>query len=1013
MKTISYLTPTYYNSDFLTDEYECDCRKEKQFCSRSGERVYGVYWGKNERCNGYNDCGDWSDERNCSDVCEFYNETTCACHLNGLCDRSNLIFFWPCYTERQRCDGINNCGDWSDEQNCKSTCASNERECGCHRNGGTCSNFGRYNKQCYKDRQMCDGDRDCEDFSDETNCTCGWNSVKCGCILNPNNCTSNLGCVAIKDLFDGKQHCKDFSDESCEIIEVNIRRYVPYYNDDVQKEVQTTGVFLCNKSNYDYILELNKTRPNKRSCQQIDFYSPDSPTLTETKWICSYTYLLQNGFVQCEDKGWVIGPNLCNGFSDCADGTDELYDVPGFKCRAVNDYQQHKQSCVLPQRNLRNNNSYCEDKSDICYVDGKLKCFQCLDRKLLLSPMQVCDGVVDCYDVSDECLCEDQTLCEEVLGDSKKVCSTGQILCNGECLPSEQVTCNKSLNCGGESNTKYCSKPNANDTVVRTGTGHTFCPTDRLFTIYKNATMCDGIPECYDRADECDVGCPNQTHFCYVPLRCHQRQASAVWEKRGQLFLHKRQYCDGIPLVFEPLCYMGFDETYCQGRYYCHTKTDLLFSIGKLLLCDGVPDCTDGSDEWESVCSASRFYCKSKQPLSIARDRVENGIKDCSDGSDECPPVSSRNLVFSSPFEMIGSTWFRVIFWVMGFVALFGNIVVFTASVLELKSSAHTEPVKSSFLTFLINLSISDSLMGIYLLAISGVGVQFSGSYCHHDAQWRSSSLCSFLGTLVVISTEVSALIMATMATFRLVSVYFPIKMKNVKKSSYIIPSICAWMIGILLACIPSMGKTGYFVNTLWFPNYFFAKQEVPKGKVVWLAERASQFVANATVPKDWIQVKEAVTEVFEGLEIKGEFGYFSATSVCMPKLFVKTKDDDAWEYSTFLIVFNFILFIYIALTYGCLIVRSKKVLKGSNKKSKKLLQTVYKMILSNFCCWIPICLMAFISLSGVKLNNIVYVVSAGILLPINSVLNPIIYSKVALATIRKLWEKQLSSVNL
>uniref|UniRef100_F6XKD5 G-protein coupled receptors family 1 profile domain-containing protein n=1 Tax=Ciona intestinalis TaxID=7719 RepID=F6XKD5_CIOIN len=432
------------------------------------------------------------------------------------------------------------------------------------------------------------------------------------------------------------------------------------------------------------------------------------------------------------------------------------------------------------------------DEKNCSHVDGKLKCFQCLDKKLLLSPMQVCDGVVDCYDVSDECLCENQTLCDEVLGKSKNICSIGR-------------------------------------------------------TIYKNATMCDGIPECYNREDECNVGCPNQTHFCDFAIRCHQRQATAIWEKYGYLFLHKRQYCDGIPLSYYRICSLGFDEVNCQGRFYCHNKTKLLFSIGKSLLCDGVPDCTDGSDELESVCSDSRFYCKSKQPLSIARDRVENGIKDCSDGSDECPPVSSKSHVFSSPFEMIGSTWFRVIFWLLGSLALLGNIVVFTTSVLELIISGNTDLLKTSFLTFLINLSVSDSLMGIYLLAISGVGVQFSGSYCHHDAQWRSSSLCSFLGTLVVISTEVSALIMATMATFRLFSVYFPIKMRNVKNLGYIIPSICAWLIGILLACIPSMGQSGYFVNTLWFPNYFFAQQEISKSKVVWLANRASQFVANAT----------------------------------------------------------------------------------------------------------------------------------------------------------------------
>nr|XP_026691766.1 prolow-density lipoprotein receptor-related protein 1-like [Ciona intestinalis] len=884
--------------------------------------------------------------------------------------------------------------------NCNYTCGGDQHECDCHKNGGICSAVEDDKVQCYEDKDVCDEDRDCADYSDERNCTCDSESKKCGCILKPGNCTSNLGCVDIDDILDGSNDCEDGSDEPCEIEIVNSRRLVPYYSYD-EHEVDTTILFLCNESSQRYYMELKGG--GRRKCKQIDLYSSETFTRTETKWICLSDYYIKNGLVQCKDKGWVTGPNLCNGFPDCADGSDELYDVPGFKCRALNAYQQHKQSCVLAQSNLQDNNSYCEDKSDICYVDGKFKCFKCLDGKLLLSPMQVCDGVVDCYDASDECLCENQTICNEVLGDSADKCPIGQLLCSGQCLSSEQVICNKSANCSEVSNMKHCSKTKLEDTVQGNGTGYVFCPTDRLSMIYTNATMCNGIPECYNRGDECNAGCPNQTHFCDVNLICHQDQASAIWESEGRLFHHKREYCDGIPL-YHPLCKDGFDETNCEHRYYCHNTSRTLHSIGDHLLCDGVPDCTDGSDELESECSDRRFYCKSKQPLSVSRDRVENGIKDCSDGSDECPPVSTKDVVFSSPFEMIGSTFFRVIFWVMGFVALVGNVIVFISSVLELKTGVRMEPIKISFHAFLLNLAVSDSLMGIYLLAISGIGVQFSGSYCHHDAQWRSSSRCSFLGTLVVISTQVSALIMAALATFRLISVYFPIKMKYVKKSSYIGSAISAWVIGVLLGCIPSMSQSGYFVNTLWFPNYFFAKQEVPKSKVYWLAKRAFQLMGNTTTPKDWIQVKETIKHAFMELEIKGEFGYFGATSVCMPKLFVNVGDD-AWEYSAFLITFNFILFIYIALAYICLFRKSRKSLNKRNKMSKKLLETVFTMILSNFCCWIPICLLGFISLSGVHLDKIVYVVSAGLLLPINSVLNPLIYSKVALTTIQKMWK--------
>jgi len=55
----------------------------------------------------------------------------------------------------------------------------------------------------------------------------------------------------------------------------------------------------------------------------------------------------------------------------------------------------------------------------------------------------------------------------------------------------------------------------------------------------------------------------------------------------------------------------------------------------------------------------------------------------------------------------------------------------------------------------------------------------------------------------------------------------------------------------------------------------------------------------------------------------------------------------------------------------------------------------IYRLLATDFCCWVPISVMAFINFAGVPLSGIVYVVSAIVLLPVNSALNPILYSDV------------------
>ena len=135
--------------DFILapDKRTCiaNCTKLQHRCGPEGQDDRCVPW--HWKCDGKKDCKNGNDEpASCPErVCQ---------DGQFQCKNKN------CTLTTSLCDGIDDCGDNSDEAMCEHECPENQFKC-------------RSNGRCVLGAWKCDGDKDCADGSDEDPNICG------------------------------------------------------------------------------------------------------------------------------------------------------------------------------------------------------------------------------------------------------------------------------------------------------------------------------------------------------------------------------------------------------------------------------------------------------------------------------------------------------------------------------------------------------------------------------------------------------------------------------------------------------------------------------------------------------------------------------------------------------------------------------------------------------------------------------------------------------------------------